>query len=299
MDKSKDIATPSRTAEIIKTYGLSMKKSLGQNFLIEPNILTRIVDVANINENSCVIEVGPGIGALTERLARVAKQVIAFEIDDYLIPVLHDTLHDYSNVTIIHQDILKAPLEQIVAEMSSDVPLSVVANLPYYITTPIIMRFVESQLPIDTFVMMMQKEVAERMTAKPKTKAYGSLTIAIQYYMHATIAFIVPKTVFSPQPNVDSAILKLERREKPLVYVANEDFFFELVKASFVQRRKTLWNNLQHHYGKSEHIKEWLAKGLAQADILPTIRGEALAIEQFAKLANALWTLKEHSKSAI
>ncbi|MBS4749904.1 16S rRNA (adenine(1518)-N(6)/adenine(1519)-N(6))-dimethyltransferase RsmA [Carnobacteriaceae bacterium zg-ZUI78] len=289
MDKKKDIATPTRTADILKKYGLFMKKSLGQNFLIEPNILTRIVDVAEIDEDTNVIEVGPGIGALTERLARVANHVLAFEIDDRLIPILSDTLSEYHNVTVLHQDILKANLNTSVIEhLNMSKKLSVVANLPYYITTPIIMRFLEADLQIDTFVMMMQKEVAERMTAKVGTKAYGSLTIAIQYYMMSEIAFIVPKTVFSPQPNVDSAILKLTRRQQPLVNVTDEAFFFDLIKSAFVQRRKTLWNNLQHRFGKTETIKEWLMTSLSQANIEPSVRAEALSIEQFATLANIM-----------
>lgn len=291
--EQRDIATPIRTAEILKKYDLSMKKSLGQNFLIDPNILTRIINVSDVDEQTNVIEVGPGIGALTERLARVAHHVLSFEIDNRLIPVLADTLSPYDNVTIVHEDILKAELPQSVSDrLDMSKKLSVVANLPYYITTPIIMHFLESELPIDTFVMMMQKEVAQRMTAQAGTKAYGSLTIAIQYYMEASIAFIVPKTVFSPQPNIDSAILKLTRRDKPLVQVDDEALFFDVVKAAFVQRRKTLWNNLQQRYGKSEDVKEWLTRSLEAVDIAPSVRGEALTIAQFAALANAMARLK-------
>lgn len=293
MEQQRDIATPIRTAEILKKYGLSMKKSLGQNFLIDPNILTRIINVSDIDDQTNVIEVGPGIGALTERLARVAHHVLSFEIDQRLIPVLADTLSPYDNVTIVHEDILETILPQSVSDrLDMRKKLSVVANLPYYITTPIIMHLLESQLPIDTFVMMMQKEVAQRMTAQAGTKAYGSLTIAIQYYMEASIAFIVPKTVFSPQPNIDSAILKLTRREKPVVEVDDEKLFFDLVKASFVQRRKTLWNNLQQHYGKSDDIKDWLTRSLESVNIAPSVRGEVLTIEQFAALANAMARLK-------
>lgn len=293
MERYKDIATPTRTAEIIKKYGLSMKKSLGQNFLIEPNILTKIIQVSGIDRETNVIEVGPGIGALTERIAREANQVLAFEIDQRLLPILADTLSPYDNVNVVHQDILEANLLEVVPKyVDLSQKLSVVANLPYYITTPIIMHFLESQLPIQTFVMMMQKEVAQRMTAQPKSKAYGSLTIAIQYYMDAEIAFIVPKTVFSPQPNVDSAILKLTRREQPKVCVENETFFFELVKASFVQRRKTLWNNLTQYYGKSEQVIDWLTQGLEQSHISASVRAEALSIDQFAHLANVLYQTK-------
>ncbi|MBS4762293.1 16S rRNA (adenine(1518)-N(6)/adenine(1519)-N(6))-dimethyltransferase RsmA [Carnobacteriaceae bacterium zg-ZUI252] len=293
MEHFRDIATPTRTAEIVKKYGLSMKKSLGQNFLIEPNILTKIIEASGINEQTNVIEVGPGIGALTERIARVANHVLAFEIDQRLLPVLADTLSPYNNITVVHEDILKAKLpEDVTTRLDMTKPLSVVANLPYYITTPIIMHFLDSQLPIETFVMMMQKEVAQRMTAKPASKAYGSLTVAIQYYMHAELAFIVPKTVFSPQPNVDSAILKLTRRDKPLVDVSDEPLFFNVVKASFTQRRKTLWNNLTQFFGKGESEKAWLENALSLAKIDPSVRGEALSIEDFARLANALHATK-------
>lgn len=286
---NKDIATPSKTAEILKKYNLSMKKSLGQNFLIEPNILKKIIEVSAIDKNTNVIEIGPGIGALTQFLLREAHHVLAFEIDDRLIPILNDTLSEFDNLTVVHEDILKVNLPQdVMSRLDMRKKLSVVANLPYYITTPIILSLLESDLPIDTFVMMMQKEVAERMSAKAGSKAYGSLTIAIQYYMHSEISFIVPKTVFSPQPNIDSAILKLTRREQPLVQVHNETAFFELVRAGFVQRRKTLWNNLLQFYGKSDHIKQWLEAALKNSDILPTVRAEALTIEQFALLSNCL-----------
>ncbi|OJG80262.1 ribosomal RNA small subunit methyltransferase A [Enterococcus ratti] len=236
-----------------------------------------------------MIEVGPGIGALTEQLARNAKQVVAFEIDDRLIPVLKETLAIYQNVTVINKDILKTDLKQeAVACFEQELPIKVVANLPYYITTPIMLHFLESDLLVEEMVVMMQKEVADRISAKPGTKAYGSLSIAVQYYMEAVVAFIVPKTVFMPQPNVDSAILKLTRRNKPAVTVTDEKSFFRLTKAAFNQRRKTLWNNLQAVYGKEEETKTWLAKSLAQAHIDPKRRGETLSIEEFAALSNAM-----------
>lgn len=285
----KDIATPSRTKEILQKHGFSLKKSLGQNFIVEPNILANIVKAAELNENTNVIEVGPGIGALTEYVARSSKQVVAFEIDDRLIPVLEDTLSPYDNIRVVHQDVLKANLKEVLAEtIDLEEPLMVVANLPYYITTPIIMHFLESDLRIDGLVIMMQKEVADRITAAPGSKAYGSLSIAIQYYMEAEIAFIVPKTVFVPQPNVDSAILKLTRRDKPVVEVKDEAFFFELIRASFVQRRKTIWNNLLIRYGKMDEVKAELAAGLEKAGIDPKRRGESLSIAEFAKLADNL-----------
>lgn len=285
----KDIATPSRTKEILQKHGFSLKKSLGQNFIVEPNILANIVKAAGLDEHTNVIEVGPGIGALTEYVARSSKQVVAFEIDDRLIPVLEDTLSPYDNIRVVHQDVLKANLKEVLAEtIDLEEPLMVVANLPYYITTPIIMHFLESELRIDGLVIMMQKEVADRITAAPGSKAYGSLSIAIQYYMEAEIAFIVPKTVFVPQPNVDSAILKLTRRDKPVVEVKDEKFFFELIRASFVQRRKTIWNNLLIRYGKTDEIKAELTAGLEKAGIDPKRRGESLSIAEFGKLADSL-----------
>ena len=270
-------------------HGFSFKKSLGQNFLTEPNILRKIVETAQIDERTNVIEVGPGIGALTEQLAMHAKQVVAFEIDDRLIPVLADTMQPYDNVTIIHQDILKTDLSTAVREtFHEELPLKVVANLPYYITTPIMMHFLESDLVVDELVVMMQKEVADRISAEPGTKAYGSLSIAVQYYMEASLTFIVPKTVFVPQPNVDSAILKLTRRDTPAVEVTDEKAFFRLTKAAFQQRRKTLWNNLQHSYGKDDQTKAWLAKSLETAGIDPKRRGETLSLQEFAALSNAM-----------
>ena len=289
MNEIKDIATPKRTREIMERHGLTVKKSLGQNFLIEPNILTRMLEVAGVDKTTNVIEIGPGIGALTERLAREAKQVLAFEIDGRLLPVLDETLAPYDNVTVVHSDILDVDLEQVIGEhFDINEPLLVVANLPYYITTPIIMNLLESKLPIDGFAMMMQKEVAERMTAQPNSKAYGSLTVAIQYWCHAKIGFIVPKTVFNPAPNVDSAILVLERREEPLVTVKDEAFFFDLVKNSFVQRRKTLWNNLVKAYVPGKLTKEQIQESLEFVSIEPNRRAETLTIEEFAALSNQL-----------
>ncbi|MGC6767311.1 16S rRNA (adenine(1518)-N(6)/adenine(1519)-N(6))-dimethyltransferase RsmA [Enterococcus sp. LJL128] len=289
MTDYKDIATPSRTKEILKKHGFSFKKSLGQNFLTEPNILRKIVETAEIDRQTNVIEVGPGIGALTEHLARHGAEVLAFEIDDRLIPVLKDTLSPYDNVTVVHQDVLKADLStEIKRVFKQELPIKVVANLPYYITTPIMMHFLESDLEIAEMIVMMQKEVADRISAKPGTKAYGSLSIAVQYYMEAAVAFIVPKTVFVPQPNVDSAIITLKRRAQPAVQVTNEKEFFKLTKASFQLRRKTLWNNLTHFYGKDEKTVTWLKISLNEAEIEPSRRGETLSLEEFARLSNTL-----------
>lgn len=286
----KDIATLTRTKEILAKYGFSFKKSLGQNFLIEPNILHRIVDFAELSERTGVIEIGPGIGALTEQLARRAKKVIAFEIDQRLLPILADTLSPYSNVSVIHQDILKADVQQVISEQLADVEdIMVVANLPYYVTTPIIMKLLTDRLPIRGMVVMLQKEVAERMAAKPGTKDYGSLTIAVQYYTHAETVMHVPRTVFVPKPNVDSAVIRLLKREQPAVAVLNEDFFFTVVRASFGQRRKTILNNLMSHLPNGKQKKEQIEKALEGARIDPKRRGETLTIAEFAILSDQLY----------
>lgn len=283
------IADYSVTRAVLERHGFTFKKSFGQNFLTDTNILQKIVDTAEIDKNVNVIEIGPGIGALTEFLAENAAEVMAFEIDDRLIPILADTLRDFDNVKVINEDILKSDLQSRIKEFANpDLPIKVVANLPYYITTPILMHLIESKIPFAEFVVMMQKEVADRISAVPNTKAYGSLSIAVQYYMTAKVAFVVPRTVFVPAPNVDSAILKMTRREQPLVQVKDEDFFFRVSKISFVHRRKTLWNNLTSHFGKAEETKAKLEQALEIAEIKPSIRGEALSIAEFAKLADAL-----------
>ena len=283
------IADHSVTRAILERHGFTFKKSFGQNFLTDTNILQKIVDTAEIDKNVNVIEIGPGIGALTEFLAESAAEVMAFEIDDRLVPILADTLRDFDNVTVVNQDILKVDLAQYIAEFKNpDLPIKVVANLPYYITTPILMHLIESGIPFSEFVVMMQREVADRISAQPNTKSYGSLSIAVQYYMTAKVAFIVPRTVFVPAPNVDSAILKMVRRNQPPVEVQNEKFFFKVSKASFVHRRKTLWNNLTSHFGKSEETKSKLTAALERADLSPSVRGEALSLEEFARLADAL-----------
>ena len=283
------IADYSVTRAILERHGFTFKKSFGQNFLTDTNILQKIVDTAEIDKKVNVIEIGPGIGALTEFLAENAAEVMAFEIDDRLVPILADTLRDFDNVTVINQDILKVDLAQYIAEFKNpDLPIKVVANLPYYITTPILMHLIESGIPFSEFVVMMQKEVADRISAQPNTKAYGSLSIAVQYYITAKLAFIVPRTVFVPAPNVDSAILKMVRREQPAVEVQDEKFFFKVSKASFVHRRKTLWNNLTSYFGKSEEVKTKLERALEKADLVANVRGEALDLAAFARLSDAL-----------
>lgn len=286
----KDIATPIRTQEILKKYGFSFKKSLGQNFLIDPNILRNIVSHANLTKESVAIEIGPGIGALTEHLAREAGKVIAFEIDQRLLPVLADTLSPYDNVEIIHKDILEANMLQVFDDKLTDYKdVMVVANLPYYVTTPILLKLLMDRLPIRGMVVMMQKEVADRITASPGTKAYGSLSIAIQYYMKAEVAMTVPKAVFMPQPNVDSAVIKLTRHETPPVQVLNEDFFFKVSRGSFVQRRKTIINNLQSSLPNGKEKKELIIQALEKVGVAPTRRGETLSIEEFGRLADELY----------
>ncbi|HJF32862.1 MAG TPA: 16S rRNA (adenine(1518)-N(6)/adenine(1519)-N(6))-dimethyltransferase RsmA [Sporosarcina psychrophila] len=287
---NKDIATPVRTKEILAKYGFALKKSLGQNFLIDPNILRNIISQAGLSEKTGVIEIGPGIGALTEHLARSAGKVVAFEIDGRLLPVLEDTLSPYDNVTIVHQDILEADLLEVMKDHFADYEdVVVVANLPYYVTTPIIMKFLLGKVPVSGMVVMMQKEVADRITAVPGTKAYGSLSIAIQYYMDAEVAMIVPKTVFMPQPNVESAVLHLTRKETVPAQVIDEDFMFLVSRGSFVQRRKTILNNLQSSLPNGKLKKEEILKAFDQIGMDPGRRGETLTIEEFANLSNALY----------
>ncbi|MDL0419765.1 16S rRNA (adenine(1518)-N(6)/adenine(1519)-N(6))-dimethyltransferase RsmA [Caldibacillus thermoamylovorans] len=285
----RDIATPLRTRAILEKYGFTFKKSLGQNFLIDTNILNNIVDHAEITPESGVIEIGAGIGALTEQLAKRCKKVLAFEIDQRLLPILEDTLSPYPHVSVVHQDFLKADVHQAIETYLQEVKdIAIVANLPYYVTTPIIMKCLEDHLPFRSMVIMMQKEVGSRITAKPGTKDYGSLSIAIQYYTTAEIVMNVPKTVFIPQPNVDSVVVKLTKRDQPVVAVKDEQFFFNIVKFSFAQRRKTILNNLVSQLENGKEKKERIMAALEKAEIDPTRRGETLTIEEFAKLSDGL-----------
>ena len=287
---TKDIATPIRTQQIMAKYNLKVKKSLEQNFLIDPNILRKIVGQANLTKQSAAIEIGPGIGALTEHLAREAGKVLAFEIDQRLLPVLDDTLSPYDNISIVHADILKTDVQAAIDnELAGYEDIVVVANLPYYVTTPIILKLLLEKLPIRGMVVMLQKEVAERITAKPGTKAYGSLSIAIQYYTQAEMALTVPKSVFLPQPNVDSAVIRMTKREVPEVEVIDEDFFFSVTRGSFVQRRKTILNNLQVAMPLGKEKKELILKALEEAEIDPARRGETLTIKEFGLLADKLY----------
>lgn len=284
------IADYSVTRAVLERHGFTFKKSFGQNFLTDTNILQKIVDTAEIDKHVNVIEIGPGIGALTEFLVENAAEVMAFEIDERLMPILADTLQEFENVKIINEDILKSDLQAWIKEFANpELPIKVVANLPYYITTPILMHLIESRIPFSEFVVMMQREVADRISAQPNSKSYGSLSIAMQYYMTAKVAFIVPRTVFVPAPNVDSAILKMTRRDKPAVEVKDEPFFFKVSKASFTHRRKTLWNNLTSCFGKSDEIKTRLEIALNNADLSPNVRGEALDLQEFSRLSDSLY----------
>ncbi|MCF6095153.1 16S rRNA (adenine(1518)-N(6)/adenine(1519)-N(6))-dimethyltransferase RsmA [Microaerobacter geothermalis] len=282
----KEIATPSRTTEILKKYGFQFKKSLGQNFLVDINILKNIVKKAELTKDKGVIEIGPGIGALTEQLAQSSGKVLAFELDQRLIEILKDTLQPYSNVVIIHQDILAANLiQEIHRYLSPYQKISVVANLPYYVTTPILMKLLQDRLPLEHIVVMIQKEVADRMTAKPGSKDYGSLSIAIQYYTVPSYEMTVPKSVFVPQPKVESAIIKLTLREKPAVEVIDEPLFFRVIRGSFAHRRKTLMNNLLnnlHLRGQKEQVKAILDS----LSINGGRRAETLSIDEFAAISN-------------
>jgi 16S rRNA (adenine1518-N6/adenine1519-N6)-dimethyltransferase len=287
-----DIANPTRTQAILNQYGLRAKKKFGQNFLTDLNILHGIVDAAEVSEEDVVVEIGPGIGALTEQLAKRAKHVVAFEIDHQMVEVLADTLQPYDNVTVIEEDILKVDLATVLkAQFGDEVPVKIVANLPYYITTPILMQLLRAGIDWRNIVVMMQKEVADRLSAPVGDKAYGSLTLAIQYYAQTQMALKVPAQSFNPAPNVDSAVVKLT----PLATapkVADDVALFELIKVSFAHRRKSLWNNLQQRFGKDETTRAWLTQALEQADIAPSIRAERLSLTDFIALSTALNTLK-------
>ncbi|PKW55388.1 16S rRNA (adenine(1518)-N(6)/adenine(1519)-N(6))-dimethyltransferase [Staphylococcus pseudintermedius] len=281
----KDIATPSRTRALLNQYGFNFKKSLGQNFLIDVNIINRIIDASGIDHMTGVIEIGPGMGSLTEQLAKNAQHVLAFEIDQRLIPVLDDTLSPYNNVTVINEDILKANVaEAIQQHLSHCEKIMVVANLPYYITTPILLTLLEQDLNIDGYVVMMQKEVGERLNAQVGTKAYGSLSIVAQYYTETSKVLTVPKTVFMPPPNVDSIVVKLMKRELPIVDVDNPNAFFKMTKGAFSQRRKTIYNNYQNLFENGKEQKETIMQWLERADIDPKRRGETLSIQEYARL---------------
>ncbi|KRO03407.1 dimethyladenosine transferase [Levilactobacillus paucivorans] len=283
-----EIGSPARTNAILTRYRLVAKKSLGQNFLSDLNILRNIVNAAEVTEDDNVIEIGPGIGALTEQIAKRARKVVAFEIDENLLPVLDETLADYDNVKIINQDILKANLAEVIhEEFEPGHPVKLVANLPYYITTPILMGVLQSGVAFDEIVVMMQKEVADRLVAEPGTKAYGSLSVVMQYKAHVAVAFEVPRTAFIPQPNVDSAIIRLTPREPLPVKPYEEEALFKFVKGCFIHRRKTLWNNLQGLFGKQPEVRERLESVLDTVGVSRQLRPERLTLINFIELTNA------------
>ena len=282
------LGNPTNTIAELNRYGFSFQKKFGQNFLIDENVVEKIVRDAGVTKDDFVLEIGPGIGTMTQILCENAREVVAVEIDDKLIPILtEDTLSWYDNVTVIHEDILKLDIVKLANERNGGKPIKVVANLPYYITTPIIMGLFESHVPLDSITIMVQKEVADRMQVGPGTKDYGALSLAVQYYAKPQILLNVPASCFMPRPNVDSAVIQLTRYEKPPVEVADEHLMFRLIRASFNQRRKTMTNSV----GNSPELsvsKEQMAAALEKCGLSATVRGEALTLAQFAELANVL-----------
>ncbi len=281
-----NLGIPSNTIEVLQKYNFNFQKKFGQNFLIDTHVLEKIIDASEITKEDCVLEIGPGIGTMTQYLAENAREVIAVEIDKALIPILEDTLKEYDNVTIINDDILKVDINRIVEEKNNGQPIKVVANLPYYITTPIIMGLFESHVPLKSITIMVQKEVADRMQVGPGTKDYGALSLAVQYYAKPEIVANVPPNCFIPRPNVGSAVIRLTRYEEPPVKAEDEKFMFNVIRASFNQRRKTLVNGLQN--GGLGLSKEKILEALEEMNLPATIRGEALTLEQFAQLSNIL-----------
>ena len=281
------LGNPQKTIEIIQKYQFAFQKKFGQNFLIDGRVLEKIIAAAEITEEDMVLEIGPGIGTMTQYLAEQARQVVAVEIDKNLIPILEETLKDYKNITVINEDILKLNIGELAEKYNQGKPIKVVANLPYYITTPIIMGLFESNVPIANSTVMGQKEVAERMQAGPGTKDYGALSLAVQYYASPYIVANVPPNCFIPRPSVGSAVIRLTRYEKPPVEVLDSRLMFDLIRASFNQRRKTLQNSLNNAQNLT-FTKEQIANAILSLDLPASVRGEALTLEQFAGLANAL-----------
>ena len=279
------LSDPKKTIEVIQKYQFAFQKRFGQNFLIDAHVLEKIVSAAGITKDDFVLEIGPGIGTMTQYLAESAGQVIAVEIDTNLLPILADTLKDYSNVKVINQDILKVDINELVKEYNNGRPIKVVANLPYYITTPIIMGLFESNVPIDNITVMVQKEVADRMQVGPGSKDYGALSLAVQYYASPYIVANVPPNCFIPRPNVGSAVIRLTRYQEPPVQVKDPKLMFKLIRASFNQRRKTLQNGLNNS-PEISFSKEEITKAIESLGVSPSVRGEALSLEQFAQLAN-------------
>ena len=281
------LSNPQRTIEVIKKYEFCFQKKFGQNFLIDGHVLDKIIAGAGVTKDDMVLEIGPGIGTMTQYLAEAAGKVVAVEIDRNLLPILQETLADYGNVKVIHADVLSLDLEKLVQEENGGRPIKVVANLPYYITTPIIMALFEQHVPLANVTVMVQKEVAARMKSGPGSKDYGALSLAVQYYAEPYIVANVPCNCFMPRPNVDSAVIRLTRYEEPPVQVKDEKMLFKIIRASFNQRRKTLQNGLNNS-SELNFTKDQIAAAIAEAGFSPSVRGEALSLEQFAKLTDIL-----------
>ncbi len=282
-----NLGIPQNTIAVLQKYNFNFQKKFGQNFLIDTNVLDKIISSAEITKDDCVLEIGPGIGTMTQYLAERAGEVVAVEIDKALIPILEDTLSEYDNVTVINDDILKVDINKIVEEKNAGRPIKVVANLPYYITTPIIMGLFESHVPLKSITIMVQKEVADRMQVGPGTKDYGALSLAVQYYAKPEIVANVPPNCFIPRPNVGSAVIRLTRYEVPPVQVKDESRMFALIRASFNQRRKTLVNGLGNAAGLNVS-KEQVTQALEQMGLSATVRGETFTLKQFAQLSDLL-----------
>lgn len=286
------LGTPTSTLEVLKKYNFSFQKKFGQNFLIDSNILEGIVDKAKISEEDCVLEIGPGIGSMTQYLAERAKKVIAVEIDKVLIPILEDTLSAYDNVKVLNQDILKVDIQKLVEEENDGKPIKVVANLPYYITTPIIMGLFEKDVLLDSITVMVQKEVADRMKVGPGTKDYGALSLAVQYYARPEIVMEVPPSCFMPKPRVGSAVIRLEKYQDKRVQVKDAKYMFKIIRASFNQRRKTLVNGLMNA-GNLQVSKQDILEVLEEMELSPTVRGETFTLEVFAEFSDRLLEKRE------
>lgn len=290
-DKTPYLGNPQKTVEVIQKYEFAFQKKFGQNFLIDTHVLDKIISAAEITKEDLVVEIGPGIGTMTQYLACAAREVVAIEIDKMLIPILQDTLSAYDNVTVINEDVLKVDLNKLAEEKNGGRPVKVVANLPYYITTPIIMGLFENHVPLHSITIMVQKEVADRMRMGPGTKDYGALSLAVQYYAEPYLVANVPQNCFMPRPKIGSAVIKLTVHEKPPVTVRDEKLMFRLIRASFNQRRKTLANGLNNS-PELHYSKEQIAQAIETMELSPSVRGEALTLEQFAKLSDVLLELE-------
>ena len=290
-DKTPYLGNPQKTIEVIQKYEFAFQKKFGQNFLIDTHVLDKIISAAEITKDDLVVEIGPGIGTMTQYLACAAREVVAIEIDKMLIPILQDTLSAYDNVTIINEDVLKVDLNKLAEEKNGGRPVKVVANLPYYITTPIIMGLFENHVPLHSITIMVQKEVADRMRMGPGTKDYGALSLAVQYYAEPYLVANVPQNCFMPRPKIGSAVIKLTVHEKPPVTVRDEKLMFKLIRASFNQRRKTLANGLNNS-PELHYSKEQIAEAIEKLGTSPSVRGEALTLEQFARLSDILLELE-------